>query len=357
MIYCTYCGTLNSDIAKFCKKCGKQIESTLEQNPNQQNTKTEGHREAKRTSSARQALLISFLSIPFPGIGHWHLGFQKKAVILAIFMPVVFFSDGIIYLIGHYINQAIVLGSSVAMIAFYLYVVIDTYRLSKTTISTTPQHRSIFFAISAIVYLFIFVYLIPLAKYNIPANSMANTILKGDKIFSSKLNNFHPFRGDIVIFRYPNNPKQHYVKRCVALPGDEIFVTNKVFYLHPREGNQKINTLFPGYEIIDIDGKKWVKDPYTKEHPGIHHDDYIVDNGLMPREIFNFGPVQVPDKEYFMMGDNRDHSNDSRFWGAVPQNLLIGKALFIYSSEDESNMRWERIGEDLDVMNKAKLNL
>lgn len=207
--------------------------------------------------------------------------------------------------------------------------------------------------------------------FRIPSGSMKDSLLVGDHLFAKKfaygistphlpfleiplipgtdghiIDGDEPARGDIVIFRYPNNPQLHYVKRCVALPGDEIFVANKVLYLHPREGDSKIDTLFPGYDIIDIDGKKWVKDPYTKEHPGIHHDDHIVDNGLMPGEIFNFGPVQVPEKQYFMMGDNRDHSNDSRFWGAVPYGLIEGTPWFVYFSLDNDyKVRWDRIGK------------
>lgn len=207
--------------------------------------------------------------------------------------------------------------------------------------------------------------------FKIPSGSMKDSLLIGDHLFAKKfaygistphlpfleiplvpgtdghiLDGDTPMRGDIVIFRYPNDTKMHYVKRCVALPGDELFVANKILYLHPHEGNEYAQKAFNGYEFVEIDGKLWVKDPYTKEHAGIHHDDRIVDNGLFPLEIFNFGPIQIPEDEYFMMGDNRDHSNDSRFWGSVPYGLVEGTPWFVYFSiDDDYKVRWDRIGK------------
>jgi signal peptidase I len=207
--------------------------------------------------------------------------------------------------------------------------------------------------------------------FRIPSGSMKDSLLVGDHLFAKKfaygistphlpfleiplipgtdghlIDGAEPKRGDIVIFRYPNNQQMHYVKRCVALPGDELFIENKILYLHPREGNEYAAKAFPGYELVNINGKVWVKDPYTKEHPGIHHDDHIVQDGLMPMEIFNFAPIQVPEKQYFMMGDNRDHSNDSRFWGAVPYGLIEGTPWFVYFSLDANyEARWDRIGK------------
>jgi signal peptidase I len=207
--------------------------------------------------------------------------------------------------------------------------------------------------------------------FKIPSGSMKDSLLIGDHLFAKKfaygistphipfleiplipgtdghiIDGDEPTRGDIVIFRYPNDPKLHYVKRCVALPGDELFVMDKVLYLHPQEGDEYIKKTFSNYELVNVQGKLWVKDPYTQEHAGIHHDDRITENGIFPTEIFNFGPIQVPQREYFMMGDNRDHSNDSRFWGAVPYGLIEGTPWFVYFSIDDNyEVRWDRIGK------------
>jgi signal peptidase I len=207
--------------------------------------------------------------------------------------------------------------------------------------------------------------------FRIPSGSMKDSLLVGDHLFAKKfaygistphipfleiplipgtdghiLDGDEPKRGDIVIFRYPNNPQLHYVKRCVALPGDELFLEDKVLYLHPREGDAYVKKAFSGDELVEIEGKLWVKNPYSKEHPGIHNDPKMVDNGIYPGELFNFGPVQVPEGEYFMMGDNRDHSNDSRFWGSVPYGLIEGTPWFVYFSLDSNyEVRWDRIGK------------
>jgi len=208
--------------------------------------------------------------------------------------------------------------------------------------------------------------------FKIPSGSMKDSLLIGDHLFAKKfaygipmphlpflevsimpwsdklrlMDGDTPKRGDIVIFRPPHNPKQHFVKRCVALAGDELFVSNKDLYLHHKEGDKWIEENFKGYEIVVFAGKLWVKNPYMKEHSGIHHDDKIVENGQYPLPIFHFAPIRVDDNHYFMMGDNRDHSNDSRFWGAVPYDNIEGTPWFVYFSIDDNwEIRWDRIGK------------
>jgi signal peptidase I len=208
--------------------------------------------------------------------------------------------------------------------------------------------------------------------FRIPSGSMKDSLLVGDHLFAKKfaygismphipflelsimpwsdklrlIDGDKPSRGDIIIFRYPHNVKQHFVKRCVALPGDELFVDNKDLYLHHHEGNEWILENFKGYETVTILDKVWVKNPYMKEHPGIHHDDKIINNGQYPLPLFYVNPIKVQENEYFMMGDNRDHSNDSRFWGAVPYDNIEGTPWFIYFSISENwEIRWDRVGK------------
>jgi len=222
--------------------------------------------------------------------------------------------------------------------------------------------------------------------FRIPSGSMKDSLLIGDHLFAKKfaygipmphipfleisimpwsdklrlVDGDTPKRGDIVIFRYPNNPKQHFVKRCVALPGDELFVANKDLFIHFKEGNEWIKKHYGNAEVELIHGKLWVKNPYMKEHPGIHHDSKIVNNGRYPMPVFYMSPIKVQEDTYFMMGDNRDHSNDSRFWGAVPYDNIEGTPWFIYFSIDDNwEIRWDRVGKtptDLEApehLNKA----
>ncbi len=208
--------------------------------------------------------------------------------------------------------------------------------------------------------------------FRIPSGSMKDSLLVGDHLFAKKfaygismphipfiemsimpwsdklrlVDGDTPKRGDIVIFRYPHNIKMHFVKRCVALPGDELFVLKKDLYIHHKEGDEWIKKNFKDHEIMEFAGKLWVKNPYMKEHPGIHHDEKIVNNGRYPMPIFNFAPVKVEEGHYFMMGDNRDHSNDSRFWGSVPYDNIEGTPWFVYFSIDENwEIRWDRVGK------------
>jgi len=221
--------------------------------------------------------------------------------------------------------------------------------------------------------------------FRIPSGSMKDSLLVGDHLFAKKfaygismphipfiemsiapwsdslrlVEGDRPKRGDIVIFRYPRNIKQHFVKRCVALPNDELFVLNKDLYIHHNEGDKWIKENFQDYETIIFAGKVWVKNPYMKEHPGIHHDTKIINNGRYPMPLFNFAPIKVEKDNYFMMGDNRDHSNDSRFWGSVPYDNVEGTPWFVYFSVDENwEIRWDRIGKTpTDLEAPIHLNL
>lgn len=133
------------------------------------------------------------------------------------------------------------------------------------------------------------------ASFYIPSGSMENTLLKRDLLiadkFTYKILQRDPQRGDIMIFQYPEDRKLDYIKRVIGVPGDEVKV---------RHG-----TVF-------INGEPLTED-YIKEKP-----------------LQSFGPVTVEPGEYFMMGDNRNHSQDSRVWGMVPRNHFEGRALFIF---------------------------
>jgi len=205
----------------------------------------------------------------------------------------------------------------------------------------------------------------------IPSGSMKNTLLIGDMLFVKKFSygvpvpripwielqilpdfkgNGHlidgpkPQRGDIVVFRYPKNDAIHYVKRCVASGGDIVALKDKHLFLHPSEGNEFVKANYPDHQTVDVNGKLFVVDPYRKDHPGIHNDPTVTKDGLQPYQLFDMLPIQIPEGEFFMMGDNRDHSNDSRFWGTVPYKFIVGTPWFIYFSWDENKeIRWDRV--------------
>jgi signal peptidase I len=149
----------------------------------------------------------------------------------------------------------------------------------------------------------------------------------------------------------------------VAVGGDKLMVRNKNLYLRVQNSDQKTKEFAKkmGAKLATLNGELWAVNPYMKDHPGIHHDKSVD----FPEEVINYGPVIVPQDNYFMMGDNRDHSNDSRFWGPVPYKLIVGKPWFIYMSwvmqkdgEDEAEkcpnytIRWNRVGKTIDEIEK-----
>ncbi len=210
-------------------------------------------------------------------------------------------------------------------------------------------------------------------SFIIPSGSMIGTLLIGDMLLVKKyvygtptphipwievpmipgvdlklFDGNRPKRGDIVVFRKPGEEKVHFVKRCVATPGDLIMQRDKDLYLRPVEGNKYIKANFNNLDIVDMNGTLWIKNPYEREHKGIHHDETVQMNAVQPHQIFNFAPKRIADNEYFMMGDNRDHSNDSRFWGSVPYENIEGTPWLIYFSfDDNKSVRWNRMFKNI----------
>jgi len=204
------------------------------------------------------------------------------------------------------------------------------------------------------IILFLLVINFVIQSFVIPSGSMKNTLLIGDNLIASKypfglsspyipfveiplmpfydkkiIKGREPKRGEIIIFRYPKNPRKHYVKRCVALPGDYIFLKDKNLYVSMKEGEKYMKTNYPESKIISYDNKIWVENPYYFEHKGINHDKKITKEDLKyPRQLFEFPITKIENNKYFMMGDNREHSKDSRFFGQVEYKYLEGIPLF-----------------------------
>lgn len=237
--------------------------------------------------------------------------------------------------------------------------------------------------------------------FRIPSGSMKNTLLVGDFVFVKKFSygiviphipwlelpllpdfnkNGHllsmpgPKRGDIVVFRYPKDPKMHFVKRCVARSGDELIFHQKTLYVRMSEGDAYMREKYPN-KLSKIGDKLFVREPFEKA--GIHYDkrvdiDSIIFRYLAMKQFamqpiliegfkankygFNAYYFKVPKDEYFMMGDNRDHSSDSRFWGSVPYKYIVGKPWFVYFSMDENfAVRWDRTGRLVQSLEDNKL--
>ncbi|HUO27657.1 MAG TPA: signal peptidase I [Bryobacteraceae bacterium] len=170
----------------------------------------------------------------------------------------------------------------------------------------------------------------------IPTGSMEDTLLIGDHLLVDKLayapsgpisKHILPYeavhRGDIIVFRYPVDIHQTFVKRCMGVPGDHIKLVNKEVYLNGKK-------LVEPYVVHKTDYIESYRDNFPSE-PNVHLYDQGQD--MLEHHVVN-GEVVVPPGDYFAMGDNRDSSLDSRYWGFVPRENIIGKPLIIYWSYD-----------------------
>lgn len=178
-----------------------------------------------------------------------------------------------------------------------------------------------------------------LRTFNNVAGNMKNTIEIGDDILAIRTNDVK--RGDLIIFIYPQDEKTFYTKRCIATSGDTVMIRDKNLYVKFSEGNEFMFANYPK-QTIEINKQIWVKNPYKLTRKGIHNDPTIINDGTQPQELFNFSPVVIPQDECFVMGDNRDHSNDSRFWGTVNLKGEIYKPLFVIYSNNQ-----QRVGLEL----------
>ncbi len=266
---------------------------------------------------------------------------------------------------------------------------------------------------TVIIVLFLIFFVIQ--SFVIPSGSMKRTLQIGDFLFAKKFsygiplpvvpwinlrlipdfnNNGHliegdkPQREDIVIFLYPGDNKTHYVKRCVATGGDEVVYQDKHLYIHFAEGDEYIKSHYKAEKIKKFRDKLWVDNPYMDKYPGIQYKPergdafsslVMVSQGRIPSYPPTMSPIYIKELgdvistsssghpmnalykkvekgHYYMMGDNRDNSADSRFWGSVPYKNIIGKPWFIYFSFDSTTntVRWDRLGTFVDDLQYEK---
>jgi signal peptidase I len=202
--------------------------------------------------------------------------------------------------------------------------------------------------------------------FRIPSGSMMPTLLVGDFILVNKfaygirlpvLNRKvialgEPQRGDVVVFRYPRNPSVDYIKRIVGLPGDTIGYRDKTLYINDEPQKQTPIGIYMGVGS----GARETGSQEKVEHLD-DVDHRILINPRVPDfgfgcQVLIRGPVTVPEGHYFAMGDNRDNSNDSRCWGFVSEQNLVGKAFGIWMNWDSNHsgfpVAWDRIGGGID---------
>jgi signal peptidase I len=189
-------------------------------------------------------------------------------------------------------------------------------------------------AILVAILLALFIRTFIVQAFKIPSGSMKQTLQIGDHILVNKfiygvklpylqkviIPVKEPQRGDIIVFKFPVEPEKDFIKRVVGVAGDVVEGRDKIIYVN----NQPLDEAY-----------------------AIRTDPHVFPPGIQARD--NFGPIIVPDHSLFVMGDNRDQSFDSRFWGFVDTNVVSGRAFMIYWSWDKDHfgVRWNRIGKIL----------
>lgn len=275
----------------------------------------------------RKWWIAGLLSILRPGLGQIYNGQMTRGIILFLFiqfiqlMPLVFLVKypsflflGVLFGVSLFIYIFVMLDA-----VYHAHRIGDSYQLKP--------YNKIFVYISIFIMAFLITKICSypiktyvVQAYKIRAGSMEPTLLIGDHILVNKLGNAakNPQRDDLIVFKYPQNPKDDFIKRVVGIGGDIVEIRDKELYVNN--------------ELI-------------KKDYAVHKDTRII-----PREFFSrdyYGPVMVPLNSYFVLGNNRDNSMDSRFYGFIKKDKVKGIAKIIYFSWDKNrnSVRWERIGQ------------
>ena len=206
--------------------------------------------------------------------------------------------------------------------------------------------REYFESLVIAVILALFIRTFVVQAFKIPTGSMEPNLLIGDHLLVNKLV-FGPYlsgvertllpmqditRGDVIVFKYPEDPERDFIKRVIGLPGEQVEVRHKRVYINGR--------------LLEEPYAHYLEQPPAVPEE-IESGPERQGAGGDPRE--NYGPVTVPPKHYFVMGDNRDNSQDSRYWGFLPRDYVKGRALVIYWSYEAENgnvltgTRWGRL--------------
>ncbi len=217
--------------------------------------------------------------------------------------------------------------------------------------------------------LFLIVRALLFEAFKIPTSSMEPTLLPGDfvlvnkAIYGSKISPGlgvpgweDPKRGDIIVFQPPHDPNRNYVKRVVGQPGDTVAMIDRIIFVNGEIlGENYLETATGQEKVIDVRHS----DMEWQEEYSIHTDQVTMESSeteYRPSRD-NWGPLSVPSENFFVLGDNRNDSEDSRYWGFVKRGSIDGKAwLIYYSSELDYDslkqwyqaLRWERIGRRID---------
>jgi signal peptidase I len=291
----------------------------------------------------RSPWVAAALSLVSTGLGHVYCGRIVRG--LALFCASLLFAPFAVALA--LISPAtpvlvILLLAFLGVIGLYLFAAVDAWRLARSVrTSFTPRDYNtpivylllglvgLIYPAGAVVYLRGHVF----EAFSIPTSSMVPTILEGDHILVNKMVPSTPERGDVVVFRVPNKPGQTWIKRVIGLPGDRVEIRDGEVFIN---GKKLEHERVPGSHLPEL-GPQLRGKVFTENLDGRR---YRIQLGGGEEKAANFPEKMVPEGSYFLLGDNRDNSLDSRGFGFIPRGEIVGEVAYVYLPAEA----WSRFG-------------
>jgi signal peptidase I len=302
-------------------------------------------------------MILALIPIFGLGIGHFYIGKYRKAFFYLIAPWLMHFMSTHVV-----VNEHFYMFSILFILLLYVYAIIDVWRAFPLNTMLSLKYSRWYFVLlfTILNYVVIVVYIMyfnnnerKIGHFISPTSSMNHSILKGDILVIKKRSEIK--HNDVVIFHYPPRPEAFFLKRLVAIGGDEVMYVHKKVYVHFSQGDSYIEEHYAKEHIKKYRNKLWVENPYMINNKNIYYDDktkrtafqhllarenameaiYLDDENLKSYENgegrkINAFYFKVSSKHYFMLGDNRANSADSRFWGEVDERFIYGVPSLVY---------------------------
>ncbi len=299
-LVCPSCGAATIPGKRFCGACGAFLAT--------------GPASQARVSASRRVVAV-VASLSAIGAGHFVLGHVRRGILWWVASA----SASIFFLVAlSFVPLLAYLGGLLVGVLVPVAAAVDVIRLHIAK-GPLPSWKK---ALAGWAVLFIIgiswstgVRTFYVQAFKIPSGSMIPTLLAGDHILVNKFIYYvwDPQRGDVIVFKYPWDENRDFVRRIIAVGGDEVAIKDRSVFINGRP----------------------LQEPYA-----------IYSDARPSGGSYEYGPVVVPPGSYFVMGDNRDNSQDSRFWGFLKRDKIRGKAVMIYWSRDpDTGVRWSRFGQ------------
>jgi signal peptidase I len=322
----------------------------------------------------RRPWVAAVLTIVETGLGHMYAGCLKRGIVL--------FAVGEALLLFMALSLTLVVPGRIFMLsiigiglAYWLFCIADAAIIAKanrtnyTPVKYNKWYAYIGYVVAAQIWggILLSAVVIPffVQAFRMPTGSMEPTLLIGDRVLVSKCIYFfsEPERGDLVVFKYPRDPKSPYIKRLIGMPGEKIEVKERTVYINDQPLDEKYtqhiweSSQFTHYgpAYIPKKGDKIEILNSVKKVNDAAMGNEIVES-YPDREKYSEGSYTVSQNQYFVLGDNRDNSMDSRVFGSVPRDYFLGKVLNVYWSFETPRDEYLR-NSDLDLVKQSPYGL